>query len=114
MVGSARNPSFLFKDAICNHVPLHPLPNRFLECNMERQASNKTINNDFYEDLEERWYTASDHPIALLRAENAVRVPWIIELIGKRKKVLDVGCGAGILTNALSKAGHEVDGIDLS
>lgn len=81
---------------------------------MERQTGHKTINNEFYEDLEERWYTASDHPIALLRAENAVRVPWIMAQIGKKKKVLDIGCGAGILTNALAKEGHIVHGIDLS
>lgn len=81
---------------------------------MEKQTGNQTINNEFYEELAESWYTAFDHPIALLRAENAVRVPWIIEEIGKNKTVLDIGCGAGILTNALSKEGHKVHGIDLS
>jgi len=81
---------------------------------MERQASPKTINNDFYEELAEGWYTATDHPIALLRAENEVRVPWIIEQIGENKTVLDIGCGAGILTNALALAGHKVHGIDVS
>lgn len=81
---------------------------------MERQASPKTINNDFYEELAEGWYTATDHPIALLRAENEVRVPWIIEQIGEKKTVLDIGCGAGILTNALALAGHKVHGIDVS
>lgn len=81
---------------------------------MERQASSKTINNDFYEELADKWYTATDHPIALLRAENAVRVPWILSEIGNRKTVLDIGCGAGILANALAKAGHRVCGIDLS
>lgn len=81
---------------------------------MERQAGPKTINNDFYEDLNEGWYTAYDHPIALLRAENAVRVPWIIKEIGEDKTVLDIGCGAGILTNALAKVGHKVFGLDLS
>ncbi len=79
---------------------------------MERQTS--TINNDFYEELEEKWYTALDHPIALLRAENAVRIPWILSQIGFEKTVLDIGCGAGMLTNALSLAGHTVYGIDLS
>jgi 2-polyprenyl-6-hydroxyphenyl methylase/3-demethylubiquinone-9 3-methyltransferase len=81
---------------------------------MEKQACSKTINNDFYEDLADRWYTACNHPIALLRAENAVRVPWIIGEIGQNKTVLDIGCGAGILTNALAKKGHKVYGIDLS
>ncbi len=81
---------------------------------MEKQTGHQTINNEFYEDLAEGWYTACDHPIALLRTENAVRVPWIIREIGERKTVLDIGCGAGILTNALSEAGHQVCGIDLS
>jgi 2-polyprenyl-6-hydroxyphenyl methylase/3-demethylubiquinone-9 3-methyltransferase len=81
---------------------------------MERQASSKAINNDFYEELADQWYTASDHPIALLRAENAVRIPWILGEIGENKTVLDIGCGAGILTNALAEKGHTVSGIDLS
>jgi 2-polyprenyl-6-hydroxyphenyl methylase/3-demethylubiquinone-9 3-methyltransferase len=81
---------------------------------MEKQTSHQTINNEFYEELKERWYTASDHPIALLRAENAVRIPWILRHIGQHQTVLDIGCGAGILTNALSKEGHKVSGIDLS
>lgn len=72
------------------------------------------INNTFYEELSDKWYTASDHPIALLRAENAVRIPWIISEIGSNKAVLDIGCGAGMLTNALALKGHNVSGIDLS
>jgi len=73
------------------------------------------INNEFYDDLQDEWYTRIDHPIALLRAENAVRIPWIAEkLQGSSKQILDVGCGAGFLTNALSELGHEVTGIDLS
>lgn len=86
---------------------------------MERQDCNQTlINNRFYDDLNDQWYLASNHPVALLRAENKVRVPWIIKEIEKhfpRKcKILDIGCGAGMLTNALSKEDHEVTGIDLS
>ncbi|MBS0625411.1 MAG: 3-demethylubiquinone-9 3-O-methyltransferase [Verrucomicrobia bacterium] len=73
------------------------------------------INNEFYNDLYEEWYTRSDHPIALLRAENAIRIPWILEKIGsKPAQVLDIGCGAGFLANALASSGHSVTGIDLS
>ncbi len=82
---------------------------------MERQAgSQMLINNDFYDELMEGWYTKCNHPIALLRAENALRVPWILKEISPKKTVLDIGCGAGILTNALAKAGHKTFGIDLS
>jgi 2-polyprenyl-6-hydroxyphenyl methylase/3-demethylubiquinone-9 3-methyltransferase len=77
-----------------------------------------TVNNDFYEELEEKWYTDWSHPIALLRKENEVRNPWILEtihrILGPGKKILDVGCGGGFLTNALAQAGHDAVGIDLS
>ncbi len=76
------------------------------------------INNDFYHDLGEGWYTRRDHPIALLRAENRLRIPWMMHEIQKHwtgpVSVVDFGCGAGMLTNALSQKGHRVSGIDLS
>jgi 2-polyprenyl-6-hydroxyphenyl methylase / 3-demethylubiquinone-9 3-methyltransferase len=76
------------------------------------------VNNAFYEDLGDAWYEDSSHPIALLRAENATRNPWIIERIrtlrGPSCDVLDIGCGAGFLTNSLAQEGHRVTGIDLS
>jgi len=76
------------------------------------------INNDFYNDLGEGWYEDSNHPVALLRAENRIRIPWILSEIeawhSNPCKVLDIGCGAGFLSNALAKKGHVVHGIDLS
>lgn len=76
------------------------------------------INNDIYEIYGERWYTAYDDPIALLRAENKLKVPWIyeriIKLSEKDPKVLDVGCGAGFLCNALAEKGLTVFGLDSS
>lgn len=77
------------------------------------------INNDFYDTLKEDWYTATDHPIALLRRENAARIPWISEEIKREGKnsdshVLDIGCGGGFLTNELGLQGYSVTGIDLS
>ena len=83
---------------------------------MERKGQG--VNNAYYDTLEEKWYQACDHPIALLRAENALRVPWIIEKIRSRVqqkcKFLDIGCGAGFLCNPMAAVGHEVVGIDLS
>lgn len=75
------------------------------------------INNGFYDELGDEWLTRNDHPIGLLRAENAVRVPWVAKEIRQRLKkkarVLDVGCGAGLLANQLAEH-HEVTGVDLS
>ncbi len=83
---------------------------------MEGQSTR--INNAFYEDLGDAWYDDQTHPIALLRAENAARNPWILDQIknrlGESRDVLDIGCGAGFLTNTLAMHGHRVTGIDLS
>ena len=77
------------------------------------------INNAIYDELGERWYTAEDDPIALLRAESRLRNPWVLaemtaRLGGRSLRVLDVGCGAGFLSNFLGQAGHRVVGVDLS
>lgn len=84
----------------------------------EERGDEALINNAFYNDLGRQWYESYDHPVALLRAENTVRAPWVLEVIEKTKQntasILDIGCGAGFLTNALAKKGHKVMGIDVS
>lgn len=80
---------------------------------MERH-SKKAINNDFYDELGDGWYSEINHPIALLRAENAVRIPWVAKNLSPQSSLLDIGCGGGILTNAIAKLGHKVTGIDVS
>ena len=76
------------------------------------------INNQFYNDLHDAWYEENNHPIALLRAENAVRNPWILKTVQDYKKgackILDIGCGGGLLSNELARAGHTVTGVDIS
>lgn len=77
------------------------------------------INNEYYHDLGDGWHTDNDDPIALLRAESLLKNPWVQETIvgqldASPKEILDIGCGAGFLSNFLAKQGHSVHGIDMS
>lgn len=79
----------------------------------------RTVNNEVYEALGDRWYDADDDPIALLRAESVQRNPWVARSIvdtfgGRPCDVLDLGCGAGFLSNYLGARGHRVVGLDAS
>jgi 2-polyprenyl-6-hydroxyphenyl methylase/3-demethylubiquinone-9 3-methyltransferase len=82
------------------------------------KTSSAPVNNAIYDELGDRWYDAQDDPVALLRAESRLRNPWIVEKIsrlhGAAARVLDVGCGAGFLSNDLAREGFEVIGIDAS
>jgi 2-polyprenyl-6-hydroxyphenyl methylase/3-demethylubiquinone-9 3-methyltransferase len=86
---------------------------------------DQPINNKIYDDLGDRWYTAQDDPVALLRAESKLKNPWVFDQINfhfaldskmdlQNIKVLDVGCGAGFLSNSLAQQGLTVTGVDLS
>lgn len=72
------------------------------------------VNNSFYDQYGDRWYTAYDDPIALLRAEGRLKAKWVISRIPSTSLILDVGCGAGFLCNQLAAQGHKVTGIDQS
>lgn len=77
------------------------------------------INNDYYNTLGTRWYDASDDPIAVLRAEQKLKNPWVLKAIEKHfspsnVSLCDIGCGGGFLTNFLSDHLESVVGIDQS
>lgn len=77
------------------------------------------INNEFYEELGERWYRDDEHIIALLRAEAKLKLAYLERIFGKHlgskpQKIVDIGCGAGFIANGLASQGHEVLGVDLS
>ena len=69
---------------------------------------------DKFSALAHRWWDPTSE-FKPLHAINPLRLGWIqsiCPLAGKR--VLDVGCGGGILTESMSKEGATVTGIDLS
>lgn len=85
----------------------------------QAEESGPEINNTIYDQLGERWYTATDDPVALLRAEARLRTSWVLSELHTQfgqspLAILDVACGGGFLANPLAEAGHAVTGIDLS
>lgn len=75
-----------------------------------------SINNAFYEKLGERWLTAQDDPLALLRAEGLCKQTWVSQRLPRQEnlRILDIGCGAGFLARHLTSLGHTLWGIDAS
>ena len=67
-----------------------------------------------FSDLAHRWWDPNSE-FRPLHEINPLRLEWInarIPLAGKQ--VLDIGCGGGILTEAMARKGAAVTGIDLS
>ena len=69
---------------------------------------------DFFGDQADAWWS-NKGAAALLHQINPVRLRFITEAVTlKNLKVLDVGCGGGILTEAMAKQGAETTGLDLA
>jgi len=69
---------------------------------------------DKFSALAHRWWDPTSE-FKPLHAINPLRLDWIKSISPiSGKKVLDVGCGGGILTESMSKEGALVTGIDLS
>jgi 2-polyprenyl-6-hydroxyphenyl methylase/3-demethylubiquinone-9 3-methyltransferase len=67
-----------------------------------------------FSDLAHRWWDPESE-FRPLHQINPLRLGWIdgqVALAGKR--VLDIGCGGGILSDSMARKGAEVTGIDLS
>ncbi len=67
-----------------------------------------------FSDLAHHWWDTQSE-FAPLHAINPLRLHWINSLAAlEGKRVLDVGCGGGILADAMARKGAEVLGIDLA
>lgn len=81
----------------------------------QHQASNQDPNElAKFSALAAKWWDASSE-FAPLHAINPLRLEWINERVNLQgKKVVDVGCGGGILAEAMAVKGATVTGIDLA
>ncbi len=67
-----------------------------------------------FSELAHRWWDVNSE-FRPLHQINPLRLDWIQTLASlKDKQVLDVGCGGGILSDAMARAGAHVTGIDLA
>ena len=67
-----------------------------------------------FSDLAHRWWD-KDSEFRPLHQINPLRLDWINNLCPlANKKVVDIGCGGGILADAMARKGADVLGIDLA
>ena len=80
---------------------------------------NSTLNADpaelaKFSDLAHRWWDMEGE-FRPLHQINPLRLEWINSLCPlKGRQVLDVGCGGGVLADAMARSGAQVTGIDLA
>ncbi len=77
-------------------------------------AKRRQVNNDFYDELGDRWHDDDRHAIALLRAESAVRAEYVGRRTRKGDRIADIGAGAGFLALPLHESGRDVMMVDFS
>ncbi|MEM1080810.1 MAG: bifunctional 2-polyprenyl-6-hydroxyphenol methylase/3-demethylubiquinol 3-O-methyltransferase UbiG [Pseudomonadota bacterium] len=84
------------------------------------QAETLTADNhdvretEAFNRLASRWWDPEGE-FKPLHDINGPRVDWILsKATVKQRRVVDIGCGGGLLTEALAKAGADVTGIDMA
>jgi 2-polyprenyl-6-hydroxyphenyl methylase/3-demethylubiquinone-9 3-methyltransferase len=81
---------------------------RAMDVNADPQELSK------FSDLAHRWWDTQGE-FKPLHAINPLRLDWIDGMAPLRgRRVLDVGCGGGILAEAMARRGAQVTGIDLA
>jgi 2-polyprenyl-6-hydroxyphenyl methylase / 3-demethylubiquinone-9 3-methyltransferase len=97
--------------------------NTYSHHDMQSQQSQQGSQIDCIEHFNEHahsWWDESG-PLKTLHQINPVRLAWILQSINpglvlnlKGQRILDIGCGGGILTESLAKQGANILGIDLA
>jgi len=78
----------------------------------------RTIDNQIYDRFEDDWWDLKGEA-RLLHEMNPTRFDYFRKIVSQRAeitnlKVLDVGCGGGLVSEKFAEAGAQVTGIDLS
>lgn len=79
------------------------------------------IDNTFYDDLGDLWWDREGQ-MSGLHEMTPVRVEYFHQIFirswgtenPQSRRLIDVGCGGGILTEALSRRGYQITGLDIS
>jgi len=79
------------------------------------------VDNQFYDREASDWWSDTDNPLMIIRyMMNPVRFAYVIRHLVSRsydyrhKRVLDIGCGGGFLTEEIAKHGFDTTGLDPS
>jgi 2-polyprenyl-6-hydroxyphenyl methylase/3-demethylubiquinone-9 3-methyltransferase len=74
-----------------------------------------SVRTDWYDDADQAWWDPAG-PARLLHAMNPVRLGFYLEQLGAPtgRRVLDAGCGGGLVAAGLAEAGADVIGLDAS
>ena len=86
----------------------------YQDCTMEKPLNADPAELQKFGDLAHRWWDPNSE-FKPLHDINPLRIDWIDQSVGLAgKRVLDVGCGGGLLSEGMAARGANVTGIDLS
>ncbi len=79
------------------------------------------VDNEFYDREAPSWWSDTDCPLLIIRyMMNPVRLAYVIRRLVERaydyrgRRVLDIGCGGGFLTEEVARFGFDTTGVDPS